>query len=67
MPPKFKRGDKTDVCLVYFAPDHGKLVAISFRPTEDFDAITWEGKVVAGGVRQAQEALSRCRTMESCP
>lgn len=45
LPPKFTRGKKTSVCLVYFAPNHGKLVAISFRPTEDFDAITWKGKV----------------------
>ena len=36
-------GKKTSVCLVYFAPDHGKLVAVSFRPTQDFDAITWTG------------------------
>ena len=28
------------------------LVAISFRPTEDFDAITWEGQVVGSGDRQ---------------
>ena len=28
---------------VYFAPDHGKMTAISFRPTQDFDAITWTG------------------------
>jgi hypothetical protein len=55
LPPKFTRGDKTDVCLVYFAPDHGKLVAISYRPTEDFDAITWEGNVIAGGVRRHQK------------
>jgi len=26
-------------------PDHGKLIAISFRPTQDFDAITWDGPV----------------------
>jgi hypothetical protein len=52
LPAKFKRGDKTDVCLVYFAPDHGRLVAISYRPTEDFDAITWQGTVISGGVRQ---------------
>jgi hypothetical protein len=49
LPSRFKRDDKTDVCLVYFAPDHGKLVAISFRPTEDSEAITWEGTVVTGG------------------
>ena len=52
LPAKFTHGNKASVCLVYFAPDHGKLVAISFRPTEDFDAITWEGQVVGGGGRQ---------------
>ncbi len=51
LPSKFRRGDKAEVCLVYFVPHHGTLDAISFRPTEDFDAITWEGDVVTGGVR----------------
>lgn len=45
LPAKLTRGKRTSVCLVYFAPNHGKLVAISFRPTEDFDAITWTGPV----------------------
>jgi hypothetical protein len=48
LPARFKTGDKAEVCLVYFAPQHGKLVAISFRPSEDFDAINWTGKVVTG-------------------
>jgi hypothetical protein len=48
LPPKFTRGRRTSVCLVYFAPDHGTLVAISFRPSQDFDAITWEGKIRQG-------------------
>ena len=43
LPPKFTRGKKASVCLVYFAPDHGKLTAMSFRPTQDFNAITWTG------------------------
>jgi hypothetical protein len=43
LPPKFTRGKKASVCLVYFAPDHGKLAAVSFRPAQDFDAITWSG------------------------
>ena len=43
LPAKFTRGKRTSVCLVYFAPDHGKLVAVSFRPTQNFDAITWTG------------------------
>jgi hypothetical protein len=49
LPAKFTRGKKTSVCLVYFAPDHGKLVAISFRPDQDFDAITWTGHSAPGG------------------
>jgi hypothetical protein len=53
LPPKFKTGDKAEVCLVYFVPQHGKLVAISFRPSEDFDAIDWAGQVVTGGKRQS--------------
>jgi hypothetical protein len=49
LPAKFRPRDKTSVCLVYFVPHHGRLVAVSFRPTEDFDAITWQGDVVDGG------------------
>jgi hypothetical protein len=45
LPATFTRGKKASVCLVYFAPRHGKLVAISFRPSQDFDAITWTGRV----------------------
>jgi hypothetical protein len=45
LPSGFKHGRKTSVCLVYFAPNHGTLVAVSFRPTESFQAITWKGPV----------------------
>ena len=44
-PAHFKPGSKASVCLVYFVPHHGKLDAISFRPTQDFAAITWHGTV----------------------
>ncbi|WP_133059031.1 MULTISPECIES: hypothetical protein [unclassified Nocardioides] len=46
LPEKFAPGAKTDVCLVYLAPDHGDLVAVSFRPEETFNPITWTGDVV---------------------
>jgi hypothetical protein len=45
LPAHFKPGSKASVCLVYFVPKHGKLDAISFRPTQDFAAITWHGPV----------------------
>jgi hypothetical protein len=45
LPRKFTHGKRTTACLVYFVPDHGGLAAISFRPSQDFDAITWRGRV----------------------
>jgi hypothetical protein len=44
-PRPFAPGDTANVCLVYLAPDHGRLVAVSFRPDESFDPITWTGTV----------------------
>jgi hypothetical protein len=44
-PQRFKPGKKTKVCLVYLAPRHGELVAVSFRPTQEFDPITWTGEL----------------------
>lgn len=42
-PEKFENGDKIRVCLVYLAPGKGDLTAVSFRPTQQFDPITWTG------------------------
>ena len=44
-PEKFGPGKKARVCLVYLAPEHGKLEAVSFRPEETFNPITWTGEV----------------------
>jgi hypothetical protein len=44
-PEKFAPGDRAKVCLVYLAPDHGDLVAVSFRPDDSFNPITWTGDV----------------------
>ena len=44
-PDKFKNGDKVKACLVYLSPHHGDLTAVSFRPTQDFNPITWTGDV----------------------
>ena len=45
LPEKFGPGDIARVCLVYLAPDQGDLVAVSFRPDEAFNPITWTGEV----------------------
>jgi hypothetical protein len=35
--------------MVYLTPDKGDLNAVSFRPTQEFNPIIWEGKVVPAG------------------
>jgi hypothetical protein len=42
-PKKFKPGHKMQACLVFLSPKHGDLTAVSFRPTQEFDPITWTG------------------------
>jgi hypothetical protein len=44
-PRKFKTGKKTKICMVYLAPRKGDLVAVSFRPTQEFAPITWTGEL----------------------
>lgn len=57
-PAKFKRGDRVKTCLVYLSPRHGDLTAVSFRPTQDFNPITWTGKVTTVGGEPKQGAKS---------
>jgi hypothetical protein len=45
MPDGFVTGEKTTICQVYLVPEQGELEAVGFRPTEDFNPITWVGKV----------------------
>lgn len=45
LPQKFRTGAAVKTCLVYLAPDRGELTAASFRPTEEFDPITWTGEI----------------------
>ena len=44
-PKKFKPGSHLKVCLVFLSPKKGDLTAVSFRPTQDYDPITWTGQL----------------------
>ena len=44
-PEAFGPGEAKDLCLVYLVPDAGELTAVSFRPNQDFDPITWTGPI----------------------
>lgn len=41
----FGPGDTLDACLVYLAPDGGKISAMSFRAIQEFAPILWDGEV----------------------
>jgi hypothetical protein len=45
LPKPFDTGDKVKVCLVYLVPEQGRLEAVSFRPTQEYDPITWTGRL----------------------
>jgi hypothetical protein len=45
LPKGFSRGDTARVCLVYLIGEGLKLDGVTFRPTADFDAITWSGEI----------------------
>ncbi|WP_160006628.1 hypothetical protein [Nocardioides sp. AX2bis] len=45
LPKTFAKGDTTRGCLVFLAPEGQELAGVSFRPDQDFDAITWAGDV----------------------
>ena len=44
-PKKFKTGRTMKACLVFLSPKKGDLTAVSFRPTQDYDPITWTGEL----------------------
>jgi hypothetical protein len=41
LPSPFVFGDRAKVCLVFFAPRHGTVRAVQWRPSEDVRPITW--------------------------
>lgn len=45
LPKGFSGGDRTEVCMVYLINDGLELTGVSFRPTQDFDPITWTGDI----------------------
>ncbi len=48
LPKKFKNGSKAKLCLVYLAPDGGKVDRISFWPAPGFDPVSWKGRAAKG-------------------
>ena len=45
LPKKLAPEDTFSTCLVFLAPDKGTMKAVSFRPNQEFDPITWTGEI----------------------
>lgn len=45
LPKSFGPGATTRACLLYLVPAHGHFTAMSFRPLQAYEPITWSGKV----------------------
>lgn len=52
LPRRFDPGDSFTTCLVFLSPKRGSLEGVSYRPTEDFVPIEWQGKVDKPGKKQ---------------
>lgn len=46
-PETFAPQQTMEFCQVYLVPDKGELTAVSFRPTQEVNPITWTGEVTA--------------------
>jgi hypothetical protein len=55
LPQKFVTGKIAQVCLVYLAPHHGTFEAVSFRPSQEFNPITWTGTVTVPVVKPTKK------------
>ncbi len=45
LPERFRPGTKLRTCLVYLAPDKGRLESLSYRPVQAFAPIRWVGEI----------------------
>lgn len=45
LPASFGAGATLDTCLVYLSPNKGALRAVSYRPSQAFDPVTWTGRI----------------------
>jgi hypothetical protein len=45
LPARFAAGAVLNTCLVYLSPNKGSLRAVSYRPSQEFNPVTWSGPI----------------------
>lgn len=45
LPARFPPGASLSTCLVYLSPNRGALTSVSYRPSQQYNPITWTGDI----------------------
>ena len=53
LPANFAAGATLDTCLVFLSPNKGSLRAVSYRPSQAFNPVTWTGRIAEPTTPQA--------------
>jgi len=56
LPKRFGPRQTLSTCLVYLSPDRGSLQAVSYRPSQEFDPISWTGTIATPKARPQKSA-----------
>jgi hypothetical protein len=59
LPAKFAPGAALTTCLVYLVADHGALKGLSYRPSQQYDPISWTGTIARPAPVRPAAAKSR--------
>lgn len=61
LPASFGPGATLNTCLVYLSPDKGALQSVSYRPSQEFNPITWTGQIVTPAPTPTKKAKPKKR------
>ena len=69
LPAGFTSGETATTCLVYLVPEGGTLVAMSYRPLQAFEPITWKGTIAPAKAAQkkAQKKSQKKKSKKDQP
>ena len=59
LPKSFPKNATLSTCLVYLSPDKGKLESVSYRPSQEFNPITWTGDITTPKTTPKKTAKKR--------
>jgi hypothetical protein len=61
LPAQFGPGASMSTCLVFLAPDRGRLVSVSYRPSQAYNPIVWTGPIAKASATPTAKATATKR------